>query len=208
MKKFSLLLIVVMFSVGCFAHNPDLSTTMLVEKENNTWVLQISASLTAFQKEIRTRFAETPYKTPEEFQQMVLEHIKNNFEISFNNGQLVTLEHGLVKLGHETRVVFEVIGVPAEIQSVRVNNATFEDITQSQSALFIFKEGFSKDQFVLNKANNHTLALEANGTKFIESNQNHASLLSPYFGFGFIGFLIIGYVLYYLFGYRKSKPVR
>ena len=38
------------------AHQADVSTTMLVEKEDNSWVLQISASLTAFQHEIQTHF--------------------------------------------------------------------------------------------------------------------------------------------------------
>lgn len=178
MKKYILLVIAGLFSMASFAHNPDFSTTMLVEKENNTWVLQISASLTAFQQEIRTHFAETPYKTPEEFQKMVLEHIKNNLEINFNDGELITLGPGMVNLGHETKVVFEVLGIPSNIQSVRVTNTAFKDINRSQSALFLFKKGFSKEQFVLNNANNHTLALEVNENKFVKASENHANLFS------------------------------
>jgi len=178
MKKYILLVIAGLFSMASFAHNPDFSTTMLVEKENNTWVLQISASLTAFQQEIRTHFAETPYKSPEEFQKMVLEHIKNNLEFSFNDGTLITLGPGMVKLGHETKVVFKVVGIPSEIQSVRVKNTAFKDINRSQSAFFLFKEGFSKEQFVLNNVNNHTLALEVNGNEFVIASENHANLFS------------------------------
>ena len=178
MKKYIILCIAGLYSIASFAHNPDFSTTMLVEKENNTWVLQISAPLTAFQQEIRTHFAETPYKTPEEFQQMVLEHIKNNLEISFNDGTVIWFGQGMVKLGHETKVVFEVLSIPSDIQSVRVKNTTFKDINRSQSALFIFKEGFSKEQFVLNNANNHNLALEVDGNEFVEASENHASLFS------------------------------
>ena len=99
MKKLLFAFVIGLFSMASFAHNPDASTTMLVEKENNSWVLQISASLTAFQQEIRTHFAETPYKTPEEFQKMVLEHIKNNLEISFNDGENISLGQGNRKAG-------------------------------------------------------------------------------------------------------------
>ena len=52
MKKYILIYIVGLFSLLGYSHNPDASTTMLVEKENNIWVLQISSSLTAFQQEV------------------------------------------------------------------------------------------------------------------------------------------------------------
>ncbi|WP_299317156.1 hypothetical protein [uncultured Maribacter sp.] len=180
MKKYILIYITGLFSLLGYAHNPDASTTMLVEKENNTWVLQISSSLTAFQQEVRTHFAETPYKTPEEFQQMVLEHIKNNLDISFNDGSKITLGQGIVKLGHETKVMFEVFGIPSDLQSIRVRNAAFKDIGRSQSALFIFKDGFSKDQFILNNDNDHTLNLKVNGNKFVEASQQNAGMDSSY----------------------------
>ena len=180
MKKYILIYITGLFSLLGYAHNPDASTTLLVEKKNNTWVLQISSSLTAFQQEVRTHFAETPYKTPEEFQQMVLEHIKNNLDISFNDGSKITLGQGIVKLGHETKVVFEVFGIPSDLQSIRVRNAAFKDIGRSQSALFIFKDGFSKEQFILNNDNDHTLNLKVNGNKFVEASQQNAGMDSSY----------------------------
>lgn len=180
MKKYISVCIVVLCSMLGYAHNPDVSTTMLVEKENNIWVLQISSSLTAFQQEVRTHFSETPYKTPEEFQQMVLEHIKNNLEISYNNGSKITFGQGIVKLGHETKVVFEVFGIPSNLQSLQVTNTTFKDIGRSQSALFIFKDGFSKDQFILNNENEHSLELKASGNKFVMVNQQNAGFDSKY----------------------------
>ena len=189
--------------MASFAHNPDISTTILVENENNAWVLQLSASLTAFQQEIRIHFAETPYKTPEEFQQMVLKHIKNNLEISFNDGKIISLSQGIVKLGHETIVVFEVLGIPSDIQSARVKNTAFKDIHNSQSALFLFKEGFTKEQFVLNSANDHSIALETSGNKFVEVDPSKASFFSPNFGLIFIGLLGIGFLLHYVLGTRK-----
>ena len=197
--------ITTLFSLTGFAHNPDFSTTMLVEQEHNVWVLQISASLTAFQQEIRGNFAETPYKTPEEFQKMVLEHIKNNFQVSFNGGEFVSFGKGLVKLGHETKVVFEVLGIPKDITSVRVRNTTFDDMSRSQSALLLYKNGFSKEKFILNRENEYTLALETKGNNFVEVTQAEAGFFSKYFGFMLLGFLSIGSLVFFIIGKKKSN---
>jgi hypothetical protein len=181
-------------SISASAHQPEGSSTMLVEKENNTWILQISASLTAFQQEINTHFSETPYKTPEEFKQMVIEHIKNNLDITFNENQGITLSAGIVKLGHETQVVFEVFGVPSEIKSIVFKNSVFKDIYNNQSALMVFKEGFNKQRFVLNNKNNHTLKLLTDQDTFVLESKNEASFLSTKILFLVIGILAVSYI--------------
>lgn len=188
-----LLFLFLSITISVKAHQPDVSTTMLVEKENNTWVLQISASLSAFQQEIKTHFAE--YKSPEEFQQMVLEHIKNNFEITFNEDQAITLNNGIVRLGHETKVVFEVFGVPTDIKTVFVKNSAFKDIHKNQSALVLLKEGFNKEHFVLNNKNNHTLKLIKDDNKFVLENMNEASFFSIKTLFILFGILILAFIL-------------
>ncbi|MCK0192317.1 DUF6702 family protein [Arenibacter sp. F20364] len=210
MKKYRFLLLAVWLSMASFAHSPDVSTTMLVETENNSWVLQISASLTAFQQEIRTHYAETPYQTPEEFQQMVLEHIKNNFQISFNGGEHISFKNGTVKLGHETMVVFEVLGIPSEINSVLVKNTAFKDIHRNQSALVLIKEGLSKEHFVLNNANNHSLSLTAIGNEFVEVGKNEAGLFSSSTGIILLGvaaIVVLGMLVLGV-GYLMKKPNR
>ncbi len=194
MLKTFMLFIFLSISISVSAHQPDVSTTMLVEKENNTWILQISASLTAFQQEIRTHFSETPYKTPEEFQQMVLEHIKNNLEIKYNNNHTITLSEGIVKLGHETKVVFEVFGVPLDIKSIEFKNSAFKDIHKNQSALVILKEGFNKEHFVLKNENNHTLKLLVNQDKFVLETKNQASLFSSKTLFILLGIVALGFL--------------
>lgn len=167
MKKALFFISLFFFTISVKAHQPDISTTMLVEKENNTWVLQVRASLSAFQHEIKTHFADTPYKTPEEFKEMVLEHLRNNFQIILNGDEQITLKKGFVKLGHETNVVFEVTGIPSDLKNILVKNSSFNDIYKSQSTLVILKKGYSKERFFLNNENNHTLKLETSGHKFI-----------------------------------------
>ncbi|WP_055444801.1 DUF6702 family protein [Lacinutrix himadriensis] len=192
MKKIIILALFLFTSVVMKAHQPNVSTTMLVEKENNTWILQISASLSAFQQEIKTHYAETPYKTPEEFQKMVIEYLKNNLEINFNQNQEITLGKGYVKLGHETKVVFEVFGVPSEINAVFVKNSAFKDIHKNQSALVLLKEGFNKEHFVLNDKNNHALNLLVDKNKFLVKTKNQASFFSYNILFILLGITVAG----------------
>jgi hypothetical protein len=205
MKKYILLLVAGMFSMASFAHNPEVSTTMLVEKENNVWVLQLSASLTAFQQEINTHFSETPYKTPEEFQQMVLEHIKNNLKISFNGEEAVTFSKGIVKLGHETNVVFEVFGIPTTIHSVEIKNTSFEDVHRSQSAMVLLKDGFQKKHFILNNSNDYSLALEVNNNEFVQVVEQNASTFSSVIVFSLLGLIGLGFLIINILKRRKMR---
>ena len=192
MKKYIALIVFVCSSFISFAHSPDASTIVLAEQKNNVWVLQINASLTAFQQEVRTHFADTPYKTPEEFQEMVLEHIKNNLYITFNGDQQIQLSHGIVKLGHETKVVFEVMNIPSNIESTLITNTVFSDISRNQSAFMIFKNGFTKDHFNLNSDNDHTLKLIVKENSFVETTQQNAGLSFPFIIITLILLLFVG----------------
>lgn len=148
------------------AHQADISTTMIIERDNNQWVVQISAALTAFQYEIKTHYGDSAYATPEAFQELVISHLKDNVSLSFNGKDTARIEHAYVKLGHETNVVFEISGVPADIRSADIRNSSFKDIHRNQSALVLLKKGFSKQQFLLKDANQHTANLVVNGKAF------------------------------------------
>lgn len=205
MKKHISIFVAGLMSMASFAHNPEVSTTMLVEKENNVWVLQLSASLTAFQQEINTHYAETPYKTPEEFQAMVLEHVKKNLHINFNNGEEVTFSKGIVKLGHEIKVVFEVFGTPSDIKSAIITNTVFEDIHRSQGALVILKEGFQKKQFILNETNDYTITLQVNNNQFKQVVEQNASMLSSIVIVSLLGIIGLGFLVINILKRRKIR---
>lgn len=158
MKKNRKLVLVIGFMLCIFsvkAHQPDISATMILEQSKNNWIVQVNAPLTAFQYEIKTVLGKT-YATPEEFQNLLIEYLKANLVIYFNNKDTVTIRQAYVKLGHETSVVFEITGVPESIKNVYVKNEAFKDISRNQNILVIAKEGFAKEQYILNNANQHT----------------------------------------------------
>ncbi|TXF87650.1 hypothetical protein FUA23_18260 [Neolewinella aurantiaca] len=179
MNKIILTLCLFCFSLGVRAHQPDISSTMLVDQGNNNWVLQVRAALTALEYEVETHFGKDSYATPEEFMELVLRHVKEHTSIVFNGTDAAELRNGRVKLGHESSVVFEVAGTPETLQSLMVKNTSFSEISRNQSALIVLKDGFSKDQFTLNNKNGHTVELQVNDAEFElvaaaeESNTNY-----------------------------------
>jgi len=144
MKKYCFGLLLILITWNVQAHQPDLSSTMLVEKKDNKWILQIRSALTGFDYAIKAKFPNEsePYKTSEEFQTMVLKHLKENIQIYFNEGEIATLQNGVIRLGHET-------------------------ISRNQSALIILKKGFKKNQYTLNNKNQHTMYLKVADAQFI-----------------------------------------
>ena len=166
MKIHFLLLSTLFLSFSNSAHDPELSSTLLVERNDGTWVLQIRAALTAFEYEVHTHYGKDQYATPEEFNALVVRHLMEKISITFNEKTAATLQNGYVKLGHETMAVFDMNGVPKKINKVMVSNTSFKDIHDSQSALVILKKGLNKQQFWLNTDNEHTARLKASRNQF------------------------------------------
>lgn len=154
-------------SLGIQAHQPDLSSTILAAQDGNKWVLQVRASLTAFEYVVEENFGESSYATPEEFQALVTDYVRKHVSIQFDEDNMAVLQNGMVKLGHETNVIFQIEGVPQDIQSLVVKNTSFSGIPRNQSALLVIKEGFAKDQFTLSNSNEHTVTLKVSDTKFV-----------------------------------------
>lgn len=149
-------------------HQPDVSSTMLIEQPDGSWLLQVRASLTAFQYEVRNKYGEDSYDTPEKFQELVSQHLAEQLTVFFNQKDTAVLQNAYVKLGHETNVVFEVLGVPKIIKSLSVQNSSFQNIHRNQSALLVLKKGFPKEQYILNNSNQHTIELLVDGSQFVE----------------------------------------
>ncbi|GAB5553055.1 MAG: hypothetical protein Sapg2KO_26460 [Saprospiraceae bacterium] len=189
------------------AHQPDLSSTLLVEQGENKWVLQIRAALTAFEYEIHQHYGKDAYATPEEFQNLVLNYVQSNVSLMCNKSNDTELENGSVQLGHETKVVFEVKGIPETLEQIEFQNSSFKDISRNQSALIIVKKDFAKQQIFLNNENQHTAKLKVKDSKFVvmtdETNRAtvRSSILS---GLGFL--LVFGGVGLCLL-FRKNTNV-
>ena len=194
MKKYFFLFYLVTATFLAKAHQPDLSSTLLVEQQSGEWLLQIRASLTAFEYEIENQYGQNAYTTPEEFQELVLDHVKENIFIKINQEGPVKIRNSQVKIGHETHVFFEMEDIPKDIYNIAIKNSSFKNITRNQSALVILKNGVSKDQFVLDGSNRHSIELAVDHSKFtIVSNAKTS--LNARFVYKFLGVLFIVSIL-------------
>lgn len=169
MKIFKLITVAfLLITWGVKAHQPGLSSIILVENESNKWILQIRTGLTALESEVNIKYAKGSYKTPEEFKQKVIEILKENVSISFD-GKQVVFTKPRVKLGHETIVLFEFEGGDS-YKKIDVTNTSFKDIYKSKSTLLVLKNGFKKNKFTLEKENNYSVRLIADRLSFKEIN--------------------------------------
>lgn len=158
----------VFFSFNKKNHDPVYSTTILIEQGDGSWVLQVYSALTAFEHEVHTNYGKDSYKTPEEFNTLVIQHLIKNLSIKINSKHAVRLEKGYVKLGHETTAVFEVAGIPKKLTNILFSNSSFKDIHDNQNTLIILKKGFKKQHFILNDSNGHSVKLKTSKNKFVK----------------------------------------
>ena len=160
MKRWIVSLVLVAWASLAQAHQPAISTVILAEKSDQSWILQIRSPLTSFEYVIIQNYGENSFASADEFKDLVINYLKENISIRFNGNYELLLQKGTVKLGHETNVFFQVTEVPEKINSLEVSNTSFKTINRNQSMFMVLGEGLEKDQFILNNENEHSAILK------------------------------------------------
>ena len=159
------------------AHTPDLASLMIYN-QNGKSILVIKSALTAFEGEVDYIFGKEAYKTPEEFNQLVLQHFQKNCVI-IANGDTLKFSNLQVQLGHETNLFAELDNVPKTIESFYVSNTFFQDMNNNQCELILALNGYSQEQYVLNNENIHAVKLEMAGNKWVVDETTDTLNLAP-----------------------------
>lgn len=183
------------------AHQPDLSSVTLIEQESGQWTMQINASMTAFQYEVWNEFGKDAYATPEEFNQLLLSHLREKIELKVNDDAVI-LGDGFVKLGHATAVVFNLSEIPKVMEEVSITNFGFKTIHHSQSVFSIVKEGLDKSQFVLSEENDYQLNVKMKDNQVLVSETSS----TDYQMVVIVIAMIIGLFAIFLFRSSGRKP--
>lgn len=165
------ILLCIIFPSLLSAHQADISSTMIVERNDGTYMVELRTALTAFEYAVHAHYGEFTYDSPEAFKNLVVKHVTENVSI-YVDDNYISLENGTVKLGHETYVFFELNGIPKSFESISIQNSSFKDIHRNQSALIILKKGVVKEQFVLSEKNDHQISFQIFNSKFIPQIQN------------------------------------
>lgn len=139
------------------AHQPDLSSLMIYEQGGKSF-LAIKSALSAFESEIEYSYHKGAYKTPTEFEELVIEHFqKKSFLVV--NGDTIKFLNPQVSLGHETTLFAELSEIPNDIESMQIKNAIFGDISHSICEVIITLNGIPQKQFLLTSENKHEAML-------------------------------------------------
>ncbi|MCG1036759.1 hypothetical protein [Polaribacter sargassicola] len=189
-------IIILLTSKIIFAHNPDLSNILISKTNNGQVVLQINSSLTAFQQEVNFINGDGAYKSPEEFRNLVIKHFRNSFSIIINKNDTLQFTNPKVFLGHDTKFVTEITGLPENINSIKINNEFFKDIYHNQTVIFFLLDGFPKQKYTLSTDNNHQLNITLEDGNWIHLEKETSINLKPII-FSF-GLLVIVLIIYFL----------
>ncbi|WPR70997.1 hypothetical protein SLW70_13800 [Flavobacterium sp. NG2] len=176
MKKYALL-IALLFSFASYAHQPDLSTSVLSKTTDGKYILQITSSLSAFEGEIDYRYSKNAYKTAEDFNKLVVDYFRKNVSITVNDDVKLDFAQPLVILGHETKLIVEVLNLPKEIHHFNYTNTMFKDMPNNQMAVILVAEGLPNEQYILENTNKQTIELELKDGKWREAT-NYSILIN------------------------------
>lgn len=184
-----------------FAHQPDLSSTMLVENEQGEWILQVRAAITAFEMEVNYNYGENSFATPEEFQEIVINHVKDHIRLIVDGNTELMLTDGQVKLGHETSVYFSIENMPLDKTEITVTNATFENINRNQMALIFAAHGEQPIQTTLDASNSHNVSVARSSNYWAFDDAKSVSVSS----YGFSSYILGGLTSIILLGFLFRK---
>ncbi len=192
MKRIIFIATLLMAFFSATAHQTEVSSTILIEQSPDRWLLQVKSALSAFDYEITHTYGKDSYNTPEEFKELVLEQLTQHISVNVNDGEFITLTNGQVKLGHETNVVFQLAEVPSNIETLKISNTAFDDIYRNQSAFLLVKQGYPKQQYMLNSDNQHQVSLDLTGDVVVQLGQVEVQGLLRYYILALtLGLLII-----------------
>ena len=124
---------------------------------------------------------------------MQLLNLKKNVFFIINEKDTLRFSNPVVLLGHETKLVVELLGVPSEIKSIYFQNAMFKDMPHNQMALIMLPEGFPKEQYILENSNKQAIHLELNQGKWfpVESDIQIFQAKNTVYLFLLLSFVII-----------------
>ena len=208
MKKLNVMFLFILMGLTAQAHQPDLSMLMIYQNEKGKYFLQLSSSLVAFESMVDYKYGKNSYKTSEEFKGLFIKHFQESFSMESNNQNEMIFGKTKVMLGHETKLIAEVLNMPKGPYSIQVRNDVFKEMPQNQCILIFTGEKLPKQQFILSKQNNNEIILLLENGKWNSKvyDEKKWSKFNIIFGIFCVLILIVG--LYALIKINRTKKLK
>lgn len=155
MNKLLLSCILVLAPVFLFAHNP-LSAKYYLEHGPKGTFINIYLSQDGVNQAMIQKYGEAvlQQQNPLEFKQLIVDYIKDNFELAVN-GQAIALLEGGIKLGnHQTDLKFILTPFDTNVQELQINIPAFRENAQHQT-IFSYNINNHINKVILSEANNY-----------------------------------------------------
>lgn len=170
MIRFVLVALILLNPLLGWAHSPLLSTAAITKNKNNTWSVHISASLSALQLELKNRYPtiQVDSLTADEFQRLVLRHLRETVTIEDSKKGAIELKNGLIKLGHQTDIRFDITGISGQPRELRVQHLGFFTLRNHYCVFTIVTPETGRTNFILQQDNRFTVDLAFKGHSITE----------------------------------------
>jgi len=169
MRKLLLVAVCLLNSAILRAHDPQLSTITLIQSKNNQWNLVVGSGLSACQYELKNSYPDINIDSLDanRFQALLLQHLKETIQIKCGS-YVGELTNGMIILGHQTDVRFDVIGMPKKVTSLEIKQLGFGTLKNHSCILKVIAKSCDLGTFILQDDNNFSVVLEVKNSGLIE----------------------------------------
>ncbi|MCG9791958.1 hypothetical protein [Flavobacterium algicola] len=187
------------------AHQAEFSSSLLSKTDDGKYILQIASSMTAFQGEIDYIYTQKAYKTPEEFKKLVIDYFNKNVSFIVNGTEVLKFKDPVVLLGHETKLIVEVLNIPEVVNEITFTNTMFKDMSHNKMGLIMLIDNFPKEQYVLENENEQSINLSFEDGIWVDTATTGFKAKNIFY---ILGFLVLAAVPLFYFSYLDRKYLR
>lgn len=209
MKKVVCLILLFSASFILKAHNSKIATMALVQGEDSQWILQLSSSLDEYKKQLQYHYPniDSTNLPQEEFQKLLIQYLEESIKLTANDNYIAKFKNGHIKMGYQTIIQFETLGLPDKLKSLSIALNGFDQTSAINCAFKIITSTNVSKNFVLKGDNNFKLFLYKRGNQFKVVTAEEANLSWVVVGLGSLAVLTM-FIVSKLFEERRRPVMR
>ena len=206
MKSKWLITLLVLLSFKTMAHNPQVSNISInQDAATKKYSLLINVPLLTCENELRNSYPSIQIDSlsKNKFQELLLNHFKKNIQFIANNNDTLLLSKGMLSIGHETQLIFEVSDLPQTVHTLHLKYGALSSQYDHFAILQISLADKTTGKFIFNNGNNYELSLINKNNQLVLAD-NQSSLFQPaYLISVIVGVMLI--IVGFIFFSRRKK---
>jgi len=207
MTRLLIFLILCLSTFAAKAHQPNLASLTLVETEGGNWLIQFNCALSALQGIVDAEYTEEAYASPAEFEALVDSLFRQHLELNIEAAR-VNLGRIRVSLGHESRILAELINVPTDWKTASIRCSLLEGYSQAQLQFVVRNLQQQLARTTLTKLNAFTAVATRDESRLHAEGMKWAPAAASMYGLGLPIGIGVALGILALSGYLYFRPRR